>query len=75
MAGLFVGETLMAEPMRHTFTQQAEAARRELKLRQHVYPRRVGAGQMSQKLATEQIAVMESIVETLERLAKGDLLL
>lgn len=61
--------------MRRTFTEQADAARRELKLRERVYPRQVAAGRMSQHLADEQIELMAEIVTTLERLAEGDKLL
>lgn len=65
----------MPEPMKHTFTDQAEAARREVRLRERVYPRWVEGGRLSEKKAQLEISLMTTIAETLERLAKGDLLL
>lgn len=65
----------MPEPMKHTFAAQAEAARREVRLRERVYPRWVEGGRLTAKKAALEISLMMTIAETLERLAKGDLLL
>jgi hypothetical protein len=52
--------------------EKAEAARREVGLRRHVYARRVAEGKMREELAREQIALMEEIAEDYERLDKQD---
>ncbi|MCA1452886.1 hypothetical protein I6F35_06575 [Bradyrhizobium sp. BRP22] len=50
-------------------------AERELKLRYRVYPRRVDAGQMSQRTADREIAVMEEIAADLRAAAEREGLL
>ena len=47
--------------MTFTFEQKLAAVKRELAFRRRVYDRRVAEGKMTQKLADEQIAVMEAI--------------
>jgi hypothetical protein len=47
---------------------QLKCARRELGLRQRVYPRWVGAKRMTQFKADEELAAMTAIVKTLEGL-------
>ena len=44
-----------------TFEQKLAAVVREISFRRRVYARRVAEGKMTQKLADEQIAVMEAI--------------
>lgn len=44
---------------------QIEAAERELRMRRHVYPRRVAEGKMTQDLANREMAAMAAIVDTL----------
>jgi hypothetical protein len=61
--------------MMFTDTEKLECARREVKQREHVYPRRVEAGQMSQALADRQIALMKSIADDYEKLAEKERLL
>jgi hypothetical protein len=48
--------------------RQVQAAQRELRLRRQVYPRLVHAGRMTQEDATDELACMAAIVETLARL-------
>jgi hypothetical protein len=50
-----------------------EAAKREVGYRKHVYPRRIADGQMTQKLADRQIAVMEAIVKDYEVDAEAEI--
>jgi hypothetical protein len=49
--------------------EQLEAARRELKYRERVYPRRVEAGHLTQRAATYQLRCMQAIIDTLEKVA------
>lgn len=58
--------------MEITKRQMLECAERELKLRKRVYPRRASEGRMSPGFATEQIRLMEAIVEHLRPLAEAD---
>lgn len=46
-----------------TFSDKEACARRELKFRRQVYPRRVEQGKMKQADADREIEVMEAIVE------------
>jgi len=48
-----------------TLTEQLTCARRELRLRQRVYPRWVREKKMKQSMATYEIAAMEAICATL----------
>lgn len=54
---------------------QVECVRRELGYRRRVYPRRIAAGKMTQALADREIARMEAVLATLERVAEGERLL
>ncbi len=67
----------MPEPYKPVITlgEQLECARRELRLRGRVYPRRVEQGHMTQKLADHETAAMQAIIETLEKLAPGEKLI
>lgn len=58
-----------------SYADLLECARRELRMRERVYPRWVEGGKMTARQAAREIALQTAIVETLERLAKGDLLL
>ncbi len=58
-----------------TNEQKWECAAREVKQREHVYPRRVADGKMTQALADRQIAMMKEIADDYERLAAGERLL
>lgn len=46
---------------RFTATEKLAEIDRELRLRRHVYPSRVAAGKLGQKMADRQIAIMEAI--------------
>lgn len=48
--------------------RQQQAVRRELNMRQRVYPRWVANGKMTQAKADEEIAAMAAVLATLERL-------
>lgn len=61
--------------MRFTMTDLAKCAEREVGQRQHVYPRLVASGRMSQAKAGEEIAKMQAIAEHLREQAKGEQLL
>jgi len=50
---------------------QVTEARREATKRREVYARLVSAGKMKQSQADYQIAIMEAIVRTLERVERG----
>lgn len=54
---------------------QLECVRRELNLRRRVYPRWVQAGKMSQRLAHEQLILMEAVERTLAELQPNERLL
>ena len=47
---------------------QIDEARRELHMRERVYPRWIEAGKIKAKVAENRIAIMKAIVETLEGL-------
>jgi hypothetical protein len=64
-----------SEGPRVPIEEQVEAARRELKYRERVYPRRVEAGQMTQRLADTQLRAMRAIIETLEEVAASQRLI
>lgn len=49
--------------------EQLESAKRELKIRGRVYPRRVEKGHMTQKQADYETRCMDAIVATLEGIA------
>lgn len=55
--------------------QQVKCARRELAMRRGAYPRFVAHGKMKQAKADEEIAAMEAILATLERLEQAERLL
>jgi hypothetical protein len=48
-----------------------EAAKREVKQRQHVYPRLIAAGKITDGFAAAQIAVMEAIAKDYEAAAEA----
>lgn len=53
-------------PRQVSLARQIEAVRRELRLRQAVYPRRIGERRMTVDKADEELAAMEAVLETLE---------
>jgi hypothetical protein len=58
-----------------TIQDELEAARRELRMRKEVYPRRVAAGKMTERQAKHETACMAAIVLRLEKAAAGERLL
>jgi hypothetical protein len=58
-----------------TAQDKLECVERELGYRRRVYPRRVGAGQMTERLALRQIELMEAIAEDYRRQAEQERLL
>jgi hypothetical protein len=55
-----------------TAADKHREARRELKMRLHVYPRFVAQGHLKQEIADRQIAVMAAIVEDYAALLEDD---
>jgi hypothetical protein len=55
-----------------SLTEQLRCAKRELALRNNVYPRWVAADQMTAHAAKRELAGMTAIVQTLERLCTAD---
>lgn len=54
-----------------SITEMIAECRREVGMREHVYPGRVAAGKMTQANADKKIAIMLEIAETLERLQEN----
>jgi hypothetical protein len=54
-----------------TLHEQIAEVERELALRDHVYPRRIAAKQMSQQTADRGIDRMRAVLTTLRELAAG----
>lgn len=48
---------------------QIAAVRREIAMRERVYPRQVGNGRMTQTLADRELALMRAVLDTLRRVA------
>jgi hypothetical protein len=55
----------MAELFPIGIDEQIAAVKREIVMRQRVYPRRVAAKQMTQKKADSEIAAMSAVLDTL----------
>jgi len=60
-----------AGPMPITLEAQVEVARREIRFREYVYPRRVRDGKMAQSEADQQLAGMKAIHRTLRGLLES----
>lgn len=58
-----------------TAEEKLEAIERELKYRRRVYPRRIEAGHMTEKLAAYQLAIFEEIATDYRKQAEGERLL
>ena len=61
--------------MKFSYRELRIEAERELKLRMRVYPGRVACKRMSEGQADRQLALQQSIIETLAELEKGERLL
>lgn len=55
-----------------TLAAQLDCATRELRKRHEVYPRLVGLGKMSQDKASSELRGMRAIIETLQRVIRGE---
>jgi hypothetical protein len=49
-------------------TTQIQCAKRELKMRQRVYPRLIAGGQLTRQTTDRELAAMQAIVQTLQQL-------
>lgn len=58
-----------------TYTELADAVKREVGYRRFVYPKRVEAGKMKQAEADRQVAMFEAIEAHLRELAAGERLI
>lgn len=54
---------------------QIKSVRRELGMRERVYPRRVADGKMTTTQAAHETAAMQGVLATLERVASGERLI
>lgn len=59
----------MPELFAPTLAEQVACVRREIAMRERVYPRQVGAGKMKQAAADREIAVMRAVLATVEAAA------
>ncbi len=48
--------------------QQVDCVRRELKMRERVYPRWIASGKMTQTLAARELEAMRAVLETLQKI-------
>jgi hypothetical protein len=55
--------------------EQLAAIKREIAMRRGVYPKWVASGRMKQAKADHELAAMEAVLETLERLSAAEKLL
>jgi len=62
-------------PLMTDIDAQIACVERELRFREHVYPRRVEANKMTEKQAREQIALMQAVLATLRKVNESALLL
>jgi hypothetical protein len=56
----------------HSIDEQIAEVRRELRMRRHVYPRFVEDRRITQAQADERIALLVSVLETLNRVRNAD---
>lgn len=56
--------------MTFTIAEQLDAVERELRFREYVYPRRVADGKMSRAEADRQVAVMQAVHATLQKIGR-----
>lgn len=52
-----------------TIEEQVKCVRREIGMRERVYPRRVESGKMRPEVATYETEAMKAVLATLERIA------
>ena len=58
-----------------TMDEQIAAVRREISMRQRVYPRWVEGGRMTQAKADQETRAMQAVLATLERVAAAERLI
>ena len=58
-----------------TIDRQIRAVKREIAMRQRVYPDRVAAGRMKQAEADDELSAMQAVLATLEEKRKEGMLL
>lgn len=61
--------------MKISIKDQIACAKRELAMREKVYPRWVAAGRMSPEKSQKEILAMRAIIETLEEIEKKERLI
>jgi hypothetical protein len=61
----------MADLFPISIADQIACVEREIKMREHVYPRWVGQGKMTKDKADREIAVMREVLTTLQGCAHG----
>jgi hypothetical protein len=64
-----MGDMFPISPADISIADQIAAVEREIKMREHVYPRRVADGKMKQATADAEIARMRAVLATLQSLA------
>ena len=62
---------MASEIMPITLERQIIAVNREIRMREHTYPRWVGKGKMKQEEADEELNVMRAVLNTLQVLQKA----
>ncbi len=58
----------MIEPSAITLGMQIESVKREIRMREQVYPKWTAAGKMSKHTAEIEMAAMKAVLATLEKL-------
>lgn len=59
---------MSVEPAEITLGMQIESVKREIMMRERVYPKLVGGGKMKQRTADIEMAAMRAVLSTLENL-------
>jgi len=62
---------MSVNPSEITLGMQVACVRREIQMRERVYPKLVGAGKMKQHIADIEMAAMRAVLATLEKLVNG----
>jgi hypothetical protein len=65
------GMLVIADLFPISLDDQITAVKREISMRERVYPRQVGNGRMSQTLADRELALMRAVLDTLDTLRGG----
>jgi len=62
---------MSVSPDEITLGMQIASVKREIQMRERVYPKLVGAGKMKQHTADIEMAAMRAVLATLEKLVNG----